>query len=371
MKAPPNVCIKKPARRDSVSSTGSTCSNRTDISTVVNAPTSMHNTAPASPDPAGSEVSDSDISEPDHLDASSDLPPSYSQPISPSLSNERSISNDKRQPLPHKPILRNRNEQSINISQQPVRNISQPNKVIGFSKEFKSTSDNECQNNPVKTLIEMAKEQFPSKTSERQQNWNKEPSYNNNMQQSGSRPSIRKTGKEQSYSNPPPPVLHGHGYSPNHQNVDPQRYAAVTYRNPNFQNTQLDEVYLNYPQAARDIPDRPYPSNHMREPRFQHPGNRSPFPLVRNQQGEFFCPQLSAVHPNMIPRHRMQPIPEGQPAHLYRHQRPPGNTTYPHDRRYNRTEQYQEQVVPLSHQEFVSKDSYNTFYKTALIHFHL
>ena len=61
----PTVGSNAPLRRISNSSLESANSNRTDISTVVNASMSMHNTAPASPDPDGSEVSDSTISDND------------------------------------------------------------------------------------------------------------------------------------------------------------------------------------------------------------------------------------------------------------------------------------------------------------------
>ena len=77
-KQPPQV-NNYPLRHDSWSSEESVSSNHTDISTVVNAPTSMHNTAPASPIPDGSD--ESDISS--EADGSCGLPETYSQRVSP------------------------------------------------------------------------------------------------------------------------------------------------------------------------------------------------------------------------------------------------------------------------------------------------
>uniref|UniRef100_T2MGZ0 Adenomatous polyposis coli protein n=2 Tax=Hydra vulgaris TaxID=6087 RepID=T2MGZ0_HYDVU len=74
-KQPPQV-NNYPLRHDSWSSEESISSNHTDISTVVNAPTSMHNTAPASPIPDGSE--ESDISS-----EADDLSEAYNQRVSP------------------------------------------------------------------------------------------------------------------------------------------------------------------------------------------------------------------------------------------------------------------------------------------------
>lgn len=297
------------------------------MSTVVNAPTSMHNTAPASPDQDGSEVSDSDISEPENIDTNSELPASYSQPLSPSLSVENLAS---RQPVNHRPpILRN----SVNRHnyEQQHRHVNLPN-----PSESPATSD-------LKNLIQMAKEQFP-----KQHVQSNGGVHLDSQPAGGVHHDIRQTSGVQrdnpSSSNhvkpfvnakqPPmhhefmdkyrpqhherhhvPPNAHRHP-QPSHDHRAPPHGVIRDHHsfNPPYNDDHYDDVHYDDDyHHEKGVYQPRYPPVH-------HHANFPPHPVKQNpvQMAEFYQQQHQPGFNNMIPQNefhkpRMQPIPEGKP----------------------------------------------------------
>ena len=205
----------KTGRRNSWSSGESTSSNRTDISTVVNAPTSVPITAPGSPDPDGSEASDSVLSDNDASQMTSNNIPSDIQSVP-----------AKPTPATHqRPILKRPNLPPLNLNPQVGIDVD-PDPATSLEKQGASKKES-MKRQQVKTLIEMAKEQFPKKPAD--QTNNSQPCHGPPVV-SAVTPFARKISQgapHPSTVRPPHGVIPHHVHGSNPTDIDPRQSREV------------------------------------------------------------------------------------------------------------------------------------------------
>ena len=261
---------KAPLRRISNSSLESAHSNRTDISTVVNASMSMHNTAPASPDPDGSEISDSTISDNDEA-------PEGTAGYAPKPGEIGSQSR-----------WRHGSEQPSRLQQ------SDASVVPGSAQQV----PNEGGGGPLsrKTFIQMVKEQFPKQQNQQQQpHGGNEPVHHHMapQPQQQSRYPYGHNQQQQHHGGPPPPRYGGNHHHPMHQQhpdyqPPPSRHH---YDHPSYPHHVGPPANNSYDRMGmQQQPGYGYPpSRHQQHPppqshRFKPPTPHAKYPPPQQQQ---------------------------------------------------------------------------------------
>lgn len=260
--------LAPPKRRNSWSSVESTSSNRTDISTVVNAPTSMHNTAPGSPDPDGSEASDSDISDQENVDVEPNLSDTFSNAGSPHMQQKRRVN-----PVPHHQVPQQQYQGQKRWANQHEER--QPGNQIPYPDDCCNNRPNQNnmrgappqQEDQVKSLIKMAKEKFsmkspvqggcsdipndPSRSPQMHVNRYPPPPQAQRMMPQGSAIYYQ-----------PPCEGQGSVYYDNHPPDTGQRYHPHNYPQhyPPHQNNNYP-AHMGKPGVMSDSQQRPFPAN--------------------------------------------------------------------------------------------------------------
>ena len=303
--APPSNMVK---RRNSWSSVESTSSNRTDISTVVNAPTSMHNTAPGSPDPDGSEASDSDISDQENEDNEPNLSESFSHTGSPHLAQKRRANHhqvpqqqyqgQKRWPTQHE-------ERHLLDGQKPVNQIPYSDDCCNNHPNMRENQNNmrpPPQEDQVKSLIKMAKEKFGLKSpvqsgcSDIPNDPTRSPQMHVNRYPPHQQPCMMPQGGGVYYQQP---MEHQGGvfYDKHHPNESAQRY------HPQHHDANHKQNYHNYQHQNAN-----------------YPGHLPKQAVLNDAQQSFSAHPMAPLHALGRQPPRMQSIPESQaPPMMHTH----------------------------------------------------
>uniref|UniRef100_A0A7M5XAS1 Adenomatous polyposis coli protein n=2 Tax=Clytia hemisphaerica TaxID=252671 RepID=A0A7M5XAS1_9CNID len=239
-------------RRNSTSSLESAHSNRTDISTVVNAPMSMHNTAPASPDPDGSEISDSTVSE---NDESAEGTAGYAPKPS-----------DLTQPP--------RWHHTPDTDQQPSR-MAQQNEMVARQQSVQPPQNDFSRKN----LIQMAKEQFPKQQTQPPLHGGNHPTANDQIHHHmlpPSHPSQQRFNYSHHHQQQhgPSPHYGGGSHHPMHQDYPPHHYDHNPHH-PSYPNYDRGGLRYGYSPNTRH-PQQPHPQAHSQQHRFKQPLTRYP-----------------------------------------------------------------------------------------------
>lgn len=245
-------------RRNSCSSQESAASNRTDISTVVNTPMSMHNTAPASPDPNGSEATDSTVSD-----------------------NEE-VTEGTAGYAPKPSDMNSQQQRWHHDSEQPPR-----------AQGGDAPSDSPMSR---KGLIQLAKEQFPKKNQPK-------PSHG------GSHPTNQQSHHYHHHQQPP-------SYHMPHQTHSSSHYSGnhPTHPTPNQgYSHHYSQPYQGYDRMNTIPPSYGYPQNSVRhqQPQSHMFNHHTRYPPHENNDFRHH-PTANGRHipPSMNPRH---PISKGLP----------------------------------------------------------
>lgn len=293
---PPTPGVAK--RRNSWSSVESASSINSHMSTVVNAPTSMHNTAPASPDPDGSEASDSIISEQEVDDDTTEFPDTYSQTGSPvpqsqanSLGGQFPGKQGPQYPFqrwpPKNPMSHNGPTKHLPQHIAPPHGTSHGTSQHGMSEQrpvhlgFRANQRDNDQHNDalqrtsqLQNFISMAKEQF-----------RKEPKHHDYQ--------------EHVHNPPHPHTRHLH------QPQQYPHYGASQHQHPPPAEHQGQVMFDNYP-PAHGYPGQFHPHDHQG---YQH-GNFPP-QHTRHIHEPHHHPREGQRHPNEIQHipHEVQHLP--------------------------------------------------------------
>ena len=269
-----------PLRRISNSSLESANSNRTDISTVVNASMSMHNTAPASPDPDRSEVSDSTISD---NDEATEGTAGYA-------------------PKPGEIGAQHRWHHG---SEQPPRMApppQQPNDTgVGLPPGAAQQGPNEGPGGPLsrKNFIQMVKEQFPKQHQNQQQQQHthegNEPIHHHMTppQQSQQQSNRYPYGHN-------PPQQHGGGGQP------PMRYGGRGPHHHQMQQQQHSDYPTHLPHRHYDHPSYPPHGGHPNNNNYDRMGGMQP--QQHQPRYGYAPPQRQQQHPPQSHRFKAPPL---------------------------------------------------------------